>query len=188
VTAALLGFALLLGGTAGMRLVELAVSVRRARARPDAVVAEPWLFPLMAALHVGLVALPLLEVLAFDRPFRPTLAAVSVTVLVIATALRIWTLWTIRRAWNVRIVLPRADDIVTTGPYAWVRHPNYLVVILEIASLPLVHGAWASAVGLSAWNGLVLARRIRSEEQALSALPAWREAMAGRARLIPFLF
>jgi methyltransferase len=176
-------FAALLLATGAMRLVELAVSRRRMRARPDAVVAEPWLFPAMAALHVGLVFAPIAEVAWFDRPVVPWLTAAAGSVLVAATALRVWTLKTIGRSWNVRVVAPQT--IATTGPYRWIRHPNYLVVILEIASLPLLHDAWISSIALSLCNAAVLWRRIRTEERTLSAIPAWAEAMRGKARLIP---
>lgn len=178
-------FAALLGATGLMRLIELAVSVRRMRARPGAVIAEPALFPAMALLHTGLVAAPLAEVVLLDRPFTPWLAAVAGAILLIATALRVWTLRTIGRAWNVRVVTPDADAVVTDGPYRFIRHPNYLVVILEIAALPLIHGAWMSALALSALNAAVLYARIRTEEAALMQLPRWREAMRDRARLIP---
>ncbi|MEQ1508667.1 MAG: isoprenylcysteine carboxylmethyltransferase family protein, partial [Myxococcota bacterium] len=175
-TVPFVGFAVALGATGVMRLVELAVSVRRSRARPDAVVAEGALFPAMAALHAGLVVAPLVEVVALDRPFVPWLFAVAVAVLAVATALRIWTLATLGRVWNVRVVPPPPDAVVTTGPYRYIRHPNYLCVILEIAALPLLHDAWLSAIGLTLWNAAVLAVRIPTEERALSALPAWRAA------------
>jgi len=171
--------------TGGMRLVELFVSIRRIRARPDALVAEPGLFPAMAALHVGLVAAPIAEVVVMGRPFVPWVAAVAVIGLALATALRVWTLRTIGASWNVRVVVPQA--IATTGPYAWIRHPNYLCVVLEIACLPLLHTAWWSALALSAGNALVLWRRIRTEEAALSQIPAWRDAMADRWRLVPWV-
>lgn len=182
-------FAVLLLGTGAMRLVELGVSVRRLRARPDdALVGEPALFPLMALLHTLLVVAPLAEVVALARPFVPWAAALSLLLLAAATALRVWTLRTIGRAWNVRVVRPEADAIVTDGPYAFIRHPNYLAVIVEIAALPLFHGAWASVLGLTLLNALVLAVRIPTEERMLSELPGWREAMAGRARFLPGVF
>jgi methyltransferase len=178
-------FAGLLLATGALRLVELAVSVRRVRARPDALVAEPGLFPAMALLHVGLVVAPIAEVLALDRPFLPLVAGIAGTGLCLATGLRIWTLRTIGTSWNVRVVVPQA--IAITGPYAWIRHPNYLCVIVEIACLPLLHTAWIAALGLSAVNAVVLWRRIRTEEAALSQIPAWRDAMADRWRLVPWV-
>jgi methyltransferase len=175
----------LLLATGVMRLVEMAVSWRRMRARPDAVVAEPWLFPVMALLHTGLVFLPIAEVVVLHRAFHPVLFAGAVAALILATVLRVWTLRTIGGSWNVRVVAPPADGIATTGPYAYIRHPNYLVVIVEIAALPLLHTAWLSALALSALNGLVLFHRIRTEEQVLEHNPAWVEAFRDKARLVP---
>ncbi len=187
-SAPLVVFALVLATTGLMRLVELVVSVRRIRARPDDLVAEPRLFPAMAGLHVGLVALPLVEVLVLDPAFSWAVAGPALGVLLAATALRVWTLRTIGRAWNVRVVRPEPGTVVTSGPYRYIRHPNYLCVILEIAALPLLHTAWLSAIGLSLLNAAVLAVRIRTEEAALTRIDAWREAFAKRARLIPGLF
>lgn len=185
-TPSAVGFASLLLAVGAMRLVELGVSVRRIRARPDAVVAEPSLFPAMAGLHAALVALPLLEWWALDPPFRVPLALGSAAVLVAATALRVWTLRTIGRSWNVRVVSP--DVVVTGGPYRYIRHPNYLCVILELAALPLLHGCWRSAIALGVWNAAVLAVRIRTEEAMLMRIDAWREHFAARARLLPGVF
>jgi methyltransferase len=172
--------------TGAMRIAELLVSVRRMRARPQAVVAEPRLFPAMALLHAGLVVLPIAEVALLGRAFSWAVAAPALVALLLATALRIWTLRTIGAAWNVRVVRP--DAVVTTGPYRWIRHPNYLCVVLELAALPLVHSAWLAALALSLWNAAVLAVRIRTEEEALARVPGWREAFAERARFVPWIF
>ncbi len=181
-------FALVLAAVGALRLGELAVSVARIRRRRDALIAEPGLVPAMVLLHVAVVALPLVEVIVLDRPFRPAIATGAAMVLSGATALRIWTLATIGRAWNFRVVRPEPGTIATGGPYRFVRHPNYLCVVLELAALPLLHTAWFSALVLSAWNALVLSRRIRTEEEALEQLPEWRDAFAGRPRLFPGLF
>ncbi len=180
-------FAAVLISTGVMRLVESAVSIRGVRRRPEAVVAEPVLFAAMVLLHVCLILAPLVEVLLLGRKFVPLGFTVALAALFLATALRIWTLKTLGRAWNVRIVTPEDHAVVTHGPYAWIRHPNYLVVIVEVAALPLLHNAWVSCLVLSFWNGVVLAFRIRNEERALMRLPAWRDAMARRPRLIPGL-
>jgi len=181
-------FAFVLAAVGAMRLGELAVSAARIRRRPEALVGEPGLFPAMALLHAAVVTLPLVEVIVLDRPFVPALAIAAGAVLLAATALRIWTLATIGRAWNVRIVRPAPGSIATGGPYRFIRHPNYLCVVLELAALPLLHAAWISALVLSAWNALVLSRRIRTEEEALSRIPEWRAAFARRPRLFPGLF
>lgn len=184
----LLFFALLLLGTGVMRIIELVLSLRRIASRREALVPEPALFPAMVVLHTGLVALPLFEVWVLQRPFLPMLAACALLVLLFATILRIWTLYTIGAVWNVRVLPPPPDAVVTGGPYRYLRHPNYLCVILEIAALPLVHTAVLSAVALTVLDGVVLFSRIRTEERALMQIPAWREAFADRARLLPKIF
>lgn len=187
-TPAFLLFVFLLCATAAMRLGEVVVSRRRIVARPDVVVSEPALFPAMVGLHTGLVVLPLAEVLLLHRPFVPAVGFPALAVLVVATVLRVWTLSTLGRVWNVRVLPPPPDAVVTGGPYRWIRHPNYLCVILEIAALPLVHTAWIAALVLTLWNAAVLVVRIRTEESVLMQLPAWREAFADRPRFLPFLF
>jgi methyltransferase len=76
---------------------------------------------------------------------------------------------------------------VTGGPYRWVRHPNYLAVILEFAALPVAVGAYPEAVLLSMANAAVLVPRIRAEEALLEGVPGYREAFAGIPRLLPNL-
>lgn len=146
--------------------------------------AEPVLFGAMAALHTGLVGAPWLEVVWLDRRADPVGCVIALSVVLGATALRIWTLRTLGRSWNVRVVRP--EHVVTDGPYAWIRHPNYLCVVLEIAAIPMLHGAWISACLLSLLNAWVLAVRIRTEESVLRQLPGWREAFADVPRLIPW--
>jgi methyltransferase len=72
---------------------------------------------------------------------------------------------------------------VTGGPYRFLRHPNYLAVVLEMAAVPLIHGAWLTAAVFSALNAALLSHRIPAEERALGA--AYAEAFEGRRRLVP---
>jgi methyltransferase len=184
-TAPFIAFVAVLAVVGLLRLGEVAVSRRRWLASGDGPVAEPVLFPVMALLHLGLVVAPVLEVWVLDRPFRPGVALGAALVLLGATVLRVWTLRTIGRSWNVRIVRPAPGGIATDGPYRWIRHPNYLAVILEIAALPLLHWAWMSCLGLSLLNAWVLRRRIEAEETVLETIPEWRDAMADVPRLVP---
>ncbi len=176
-------FVCLLVATGVMRLAELAVSHRRAAKRAGDVVGEGGLFLAMAGVHVGLVVLPILEVVVLDRRFDVGFALAVGTAFGCVTAVRAWTLGHIGRAWNVRILPP--ERVATTGPYRWIRHPNYLVVILEIALLPLLHGAWLTSATLTVANAGVLVRRIRNEEAELSRNPIWRAHFEHKARLLP---
>jgi methyltransferase len=142
-------------------------------------------YPLMVTAHVGLLTLPLVEA-ARTGQHKPRW--VWVGVLAIATALRLWSIRSLGRAWNVRAAVPEKIEPVVTGPYAFIRHPNYVAVALEFVALPLIGGARLSALLLSALNAVVLYERIRAEEQLLDSSPAYRRAFAGRRRFIPGVF
>jgi methyltransferase len=177
-------YALLLAAVGVERLRELAVSRRHERSLNGRRAAESS-YPLMVAAHVGLVTLPLLEA-SIRRPRGPRWGWVAV--LAGATALRVWSIRSLGPSWNVRAVVPRDLEPVETGPYRYIRHPNYVAVILEFAAVPLIAGAWVSAGLLSALNAVVLYDRIREEERLLDESPTYQAAFAQRARFVPGVF
>jgi methyltransferase len=174
----------LLSGLVGVqRLRELRLSRRLEANVRDGRPAAARTYPLMVALHVALFAAPLGEIVGLRR--RPRAPLLWVGVLGGATALRWWCIRTLGPAWNARALVPSDLRPVTSGPYRYVRHPNYVAVALEFLALPLAGGAWLSALALSALNGFVLWDRIRDEERLLAAVPGYEEAFRGRARFIP---
>jgi methyltransferase len=80
-----------------------------------------------------------------------------------------------------------ALGVVTGGPYRFVRHPNYVAVFVELAALPLVHGAYLTAILGATVHVWVLRQRIGAEEAVLHADPAYRTAMAAKPRFVPRL-
>lgn len=180
-------YLLLIALVAVQRLAELAISKRnlaRALAAGGREV-ESGHYPVMVALHTAfLIACPA-EVYLLDRPFVPALGIVCGIVLVLATALRYWAIGTLGSRWNTRIVVLPGAPPVMGGPFRFLRHPNYLAVILEIAFLPLLHGAWATAIVFSVANAALLRVRIAAEEKALAEASGYDRAFAGRPRLIP---
>jgi methyltransferase len=82
---------------------------------------------------------------------------------------RLWVIASLGRFWTTRIITLPEAPLVRRGPYRYLRHPNYLVVIAEIAVLPLAFGGWQIALIFSVLNGAVLAWRIRVEDQAIAA-------------------
>src|SRR5690606_5840710 len=94
----------------------------------------------MKAIHAGwLVAMPV-EILVFDRPFLPLLALAAFLLFLIGQMLRYVAMRGLGEHWSVRIITVPGAPVATGGVYRWLRHPNYLGVVLEIAALPLVHG------------------------------------------------
>jgi methyltransferase len=173
-----------IAGVAIQRLRELAIS-RSNEAAQGGVRAAPRTYPLMVAAHVGLLTLPLFEIAG--RPARRP-QWIWAGVLAGATFLRIWSIRSLGAAWNVRASVPENLRPVQSGPYAYIRHPNYLAVILEFAAVPLLAGARRSAILLSLLNAAVLYDRIRAEERLLERSAAYRKALGNRARFIPGVF
>ena len=167
-------FFALIAATALERLVELRASNRHA----------DWAFahggeefgqshyPFMVVLHsLFLVAMPL-EVWLLSRTVSPVVMVGMFGVAMGCQLLRWWCITTLGPRWNSRVIVVPGLPRVTGGPYRlpWLRHPNYLVVVVEGIALPLVHGAWLSALVFSVLNGFLLRERIRVEEQALTRL------------------
>lgn len=167
------------------RVLELVLSARNARlarARGGVETGQGH-YPVMAAFHALFLLSCAGEVVLLGRPFPGAAGWLSLGVVVGAQALRYWAIATLGWRWNTRIVVIPGAVPVTGGPYRWVRHPNYLAVIAEMLALPLVHGAWLTAVVFSLGNALLLRVRIRAEERALGE--RWQDAFAGRPRFVP---
>ncbi len=121
-------------------------------------------YPLIVAVHAAwLVAL------WWWAPGQP----ISVPLLLFFLLLqggRLWVLATLGQRWTTRILVLPDAPLVTRGPYRFVDHPNYVIVILEIAVLPLVFGLWRIALLFSVLNAAVLTVRIHAENRALRSL------------------
>ena len=124
---------------------------------------SPGHYPLIVAVHAGWLA-----ALWWLAPGRPV-EAVWLALYIVLQAARLWVLATLGPRWTTRIIVLPDAPLVKAGPYRFVSHPNYVVVALEIAVLPLVFGLWPVALIFSALNAVVLAIRIRAENRALSA-------------------
>jgi len=122
----------------------------------------PGHYPLMVALHaawlIGLWGL------AHDAAIDPFWLALFV----VLQAGRFWVLATLKERWTTRIIVLPDAPLVASGPYRFISHPNYVVVIGEIAVLPLVFGLVGFAIVFSILNAIVLWIRIRAEAAALA--------------------
>ena len=118
-------------------------------------------YPLIVAVHAAWLA-----TLWWLAPEGPIHVPLFFLFLCLQLA-RFWVIRTLGRRWTTRIIVLPGVPLVISGPYRYVSHPNYLVVVGEIAVLPLVFGLWEVAAVFSVLNALVLAIRIRAEDAAL---------------------
>ena len=162
-------YAILILAVGGERLAELRLSARNARwsFRRGGVESGRGHFPPMVALHTGLLAGALVEVVVADRPFLPWLGWPMLALALGSQGLRWWCIATLGVRWNTRVIVVPELPLVARGPYRLLRHPNYVAVVVEGIALPLVHTAWLTAVAFTALNVPLLAVRIRCEERAL---------------------
>ncbi|MFO0931815.1 MAG: isoprenylcysteine carboxylmethyltransferase family protein [Planctomycetota bacterium] len=126
----------------------------------------------LVAVHVAVVAGVALE-RGLGGARMPGGAGVAALVaLVPVEALRVWTLATLGRRWTVRVVVVPDETPVRAGPYRWLRHPNYVVVALEVVLVPFAVGAWRTALAAALPTLLALRHRVRLEEAAWRAVAA----------------
>ncbi|HVV30912.1 MAG TPA: isoprenylcysteine carboxyl methyltransferase family protein [Mycobacteriales bacterium] len=121
----------------------------------------------MVVLHTGWLVGCVVEVLLADRPFLPGLGWPMLALVLGSQVLRWWCIATLGPRWNTRIAVVPGVPLVAVGPYRWLRHPNYVAVVVEGAALPLVHTAWITAFVFTGLDLVLLRIRIRAENAAL---------------------
>src|SRR6266576_1744923 len=150
-------------------------------------VAEPH-FRWLVFMHGGILPCAAAEVLLLHRPLIPSLAIAMAVLFVSSNALRWWVIRTLAGHWNVEIMASSRIGVVTSGPYRWVRHPNYVAVVIELFALPMIHTAWLTAMAGTLANLEILRRRLRVEDGVLMADPSYRSTMGGKPRFVPKFF
>jgi methyltransferase len=118
-------------------------------------------YPLIVAVHALWLA-----ALWWFAPGRPV-EGFWLALFILLQLARVWVIATLGDRWTTRIIILPDAPLVRAGPYRFINHPNYAVVVGEIAVLPLVFGLWSLAVLFSALNAAVLLIRIREENRAL---------------------
>jgi methyltransferase len=145
------------------RVAELWLSKRNTRRLLEQGAREhaPGHYPLIVALHVLWLAS-----LWWLAPARP-IEGFWLGLFVLIEIARVWVLASLGSRWTTRIIVMPDAPLVRRGPYRFLDHPNYAVVVAEIAVLPLVFGLWWIALVFTIANGLLLWIRIREENRAL---------------------
>ena len=180
----------LLLAVAVLRLVELRVSRNHQEqmiARGARKIVDPK-FRWMVLVHTAVLVGAACEVVFLKRPLIPWLAAIMLALFLAANAVRWWVIRTMGQHWNVQVVDSTQLGVVTSGPFRFVRHPNYAAVFVEMLALPLIHTAWITAAAGALAHVIVLAQRLSAEERVLFANSDYRAAMAGKPRFLPGMF
>lgn len=155
---------LIVGLVAAARLGELVYAAHNARAlrKRGAIELGAGHYPLIVALHAAWL-LALVALVPWDVAVNGFWLAAFVGL----QALRVWTIASLGPFWTTRIMSVPGAPLVRRGPYRFVSHPNYLIVVGEIAVLPLVFGTWRIALVFSILNAVLLTWRIRIEDRGL---------------------
>jgi len=173
-----------------LRLVELRVSRRHQQqmvARGASKVDDPR-FRWMVLVHICVLLGAALEVVFLRRPFYTLFAAICFAIFLVSNAVRWWVIRTLGEHWNVQVMNSTGMGVITSGPFRYVRHPNYAAVFVEMLVLPLMHCAWITAIVGSLAHVVVLFQRLATEERVLFSDAQYRAAMSGKPRFIPGLF
>jgi methyltransferase len=173
-----------------LRIYELQISKRHQRemvAHGASKVVDP-VFRTMVLLHTCVLIGAALEVVYLHRPFYPVFAGVCFAIFLLANVVRWWVIRTLGEHWNVEVMNSTGMGVITTGPFRYVRHPNYAAVFVEMLALPLMHCAWITASVGTVAHVLVLSRRISTEERVLFSDSRYQQAMYGKPRFLPGLF
>ena len=132
-------------------------------------------YPFMILLHVSFFVSLLIEVIFFKSVLTPHIE--WLVIFLVLQLLRIWCLVSLGMFWNTKIIILPGANVVMKGPYSFIRHPNYLVVCLEIALLPVMFEAYFTAITFTILNFIMLAVRIPIEEKALKEATNYASAI-----------
>jgi methyltransferase len=126
-------------------------------------------YPLMVGLHVLWLISTLVEGV-LRGPGLPAYWPIPLALFLLVQPLRYWAIFSLGDYWNTRVLVVPGTKLVRRGPYRFLRHPNYVVVAVEIVTFPLIFGAWVTALVFSILNAALLHVRIKEENRALSEL------------------
>jgi methyltransferase len=103
-------------------------------------------------------------------PVFPVYWPAALALFLLVQPLRYWAILSLGESWNTKILVVPGAKPVRSGPYRYLNHPNYVVVVVEILAFSLIFGAWLTALAFTLLNAVVLRVRIREENRALGEL------------------
>ncbi|PLR79605.1 hypothetical protein CVD25_11795 [Bacillus canaveralius] len=168
------------------RIIELVIAKRNERwlKKRGAIEFGKAHYRIIVFIHALFFICLLFEVIYFKKElsfFWPLL----LVLFLITQAGRIWALTSLGRYWNTKIIVLPGSEVVKKGPYQFMKHPNYVIVSLELLIVPLLFDAYITALLFSMLNALILSIRIPAEEKALKDLTEYDRRFAATNRFIP---
>ncbi|MEN9835728.1 MAG: hypothetical protein RL011_1921 [Pseudomonadota bacterium] len=162
----------LFGITIGERIIELAVSNRNAAwsFQRGGVEYGADHYKWMVAMHTAFLFAIVGEYLIFGSSLPAVIQVSGMVAATVCQIMRWWIIETLGAQWNTRVIIVPGAGRVNKGPYRFLNHPNYVVVAIEMAMLPLIFGSWRTAILFSILNTWMMWIRIRVENRALKQL------------------
>lgn len=168
-------------------LVEVRISARNSSRllQKGAKEIAPQILPLMTVLYILMFLGSFLEYLFAARAISFLWTIGFGGLFLLAKALKFWAVSTLGPHWTMKVLILPENEVITTGPYRWIRHPNYLAVLMEIAGTVLLGKCYITFVTVFLSFLLVLFYRIRAEEDALLRYTNYGSQMAFKSRFLP---
>lgn len=143
-------------------------------------------YQLIVLMHSIFFIVLLFEKIFFERMISP-LWPLWIIVFVFAQLVRLWALKSLGRYWNTKILVLPKVEVIRKGPYRYIKHPNYLVVAIELLVVPILFGAYFTAGIFTLLNVIMLSIRIPAEERALKELTEYEGTFQSCNRFLPNL-
>jgi methyltransferase len=143
-------------------------------------------YPAMVIIHSAFFIVFIVEVMYFDKnlsAYWPILLALFL----LTQAMRVWALTSLGKFWNTKIIILPGAEVVKKGPYKIIKHPNYLIVAVELIVIPLMFNAYFSMAIFTLLNIIILSIRIPAEEKALRDLTKYESEFNNKRRFVPNL-
>jgi methyltransferase len=138
-------------------------------------------YPYIVALHILFLLSLFLEVTSFHKELT-NLWYLLFPILTLTQLLRYWSVCSLGYFWNTKIIIAPDEKVVSKGPYQYLKHPNYVVVAIEIFLIPLLFQAYLTALLFTILNFVMMTVRIPIEEKALRTHTNYQKAFQGRSR------
>lgn len=143
-------------------------------------------YPAMVSIHTAFFIFFILEVIMFDKSLS-TYWPILLSLFIFTQTMRVWALASLGKYWNTKIIILPGANVIKRGPYKIIKHPNYLIVAIELIVIPLMFNAYITMAVFTMLNILILSIRIPAEEKALRELTKYESEFSNQGRFVPNL-